>query len=122
MSWRWVFYLNIPVSIVIFLLGLKFLPRSKKSEAAPFDIVGSLTLISGLPLLLLAHRPGGAVGLVEPADRHPGRRRTDPVGRVRSHSDAPGVSASQPDTFPFLPSSRGRCSAPCAITSPCSFR
>ncbi len=54
MSWRWVFYLNIPVSIVIFLLGLKFLPRSKKSEAAPFDIVGSLTLISGLPLLLLA--------------------------------------------------------------------
>jgi len=54
LSWRWIFYLNIPISIIIFFMGLMFLPRSRKVNPTPFDIPGTLTLLIGLPLLLLA--------------------------------------------------------------------
>jgi len=53
-GWRWIFYMNIPISILIFFMGLMFLPHTKKGNPTPFDISGTVTLLIGLPLLLLA--------------------------------------------------------------------
>ncbi len=41
LGWRWIFYLNIPVSVLIFIMGLIFLPRSEKKTAAPFDFLSA---------------------------------------------------------------------------------
>ncbi len=66
LGWRWIFFLNIPISIIIFIMGMIFLPRSQKVRPAPFDFIGSLTLIIGLPLLLTAIGQGEQWGWLNP--------------------------------------------------------
>jgi EmrB/QacA subfamily drug resistance transporter len=55
-SWRAVFFINVPVVVVAFLLALRFVPRDRgKAESAePFDLPGALLYSTGLVLLLLA--------------------------------------------------------------------
>ena len=55
-SWRAVFFINIPVVVVAFLLALRFVPRDrgKSDRAEPFDLAGALLFSTGLVLLLLA--------------------------------------------------------------------
>ena len=56
-SWRAVFFINVPVVLVAFLLALRFVPRDggRRSERAePFDLQGALLFSTGLVLLLLA--------------------------------------------------------------------
>ena len=56
-SWRAIFFINVPVVLVAFLLALRFVPRDggRRSEhAEPFDLQGALLFSTGLVLLLLA--------------------------------------------------------------------
>ena len=55
-SWRAVFFINIPVVVIAFLLALRFVPRDrgKDDQAEPFDLAGALLFSTGLVLLLLA--------------------------------------------------------------------
>lgn len=62
LSWRWVFYINIPITAVILLFGIMCLPKQSKIEKAKFDWGGALTLIIGMPFLLLAISRGHAWG------------------------------------------------------------
>ncbi len=58
LSWRWIFYINIPITAFLFTLGLFFLPSDVRSGEKSFDFGGAFTFVVGLPLLLLALSQG----------------------------------------------------------------
>jgi len=63
LSWRAVFYINIPVGAVALLLCWRFIPnRRPEGERKPFDIAGATVFVFGLVSLLLALDQGDAWG------------------------------------------------------------
>jgi len=51
-SWRWIFYVNVPIGILAIFLALRILPASGKVEMPPrLDIRGLLLIALGMPLL-----------------------------------------------------------------------
>ncbi len=52
-SWRWVFYINLPVGILAFLGILAFVPETKREGERPFDWFGFLFLAVSLGMLQL---------------------------------------------------------------------
>jgi EmrB/QacA subfamily drug resistance transporter len=65
-SWRWVFYLNLPVGIVALVRGSKSLleSRDEASRALP-DVVGILLLVAGLALVALGIVEGRGWGMLD---------------------------------------------------------
>ena len=53
-SWRWLFYVNIPVGVVGTLLALRFFTDGRASEPPRFDMAGFLLIGAGLALLQFA--------------------------------------------------------------------
>lgn len=53
-SWRWIFYVNLPVGILGTLMTLQFVPHYKPTRSQMFDFGGAVVLFAGLLLLLLA--------------------------------------------------------------------
>ena len=43
-QWQFIFYVNIPICIVIFALGIFRLPNSKADEVPPIDVLGAMVL------------------------------------------------------------------------------
>ena len=41
-SWRWIFYVNVPIGIVAIVAALRFLPRSERCQAEKLDLRGFL--------------------------------------------------------------------------------
>jgi EmrB/QacA subfamily drug resistance transporter len=59
LSWRAVFYINVPVGIAAFLLSLRFIPLDEGSKNAErFDLIGALLFMAGLTALLLGLNQG----------------------------------------------------------------
>jgi EmrB/QacA subfamily drug resistance transporter len=55
LSWRWVFFVNLPIGIAAALLSLRFIPNSraeKRPETA--DVAGAVTVTGGLLVLVYA--------------------------------------------------------------------
>jgi EmrB/QacA subfamily drug resistance transporter len=51
-SWRWIFYVNVPIGILAVVLAMRILPASGKLEAPPrLDIRGLILMALGMPLL-----------------------------------------------------------------------
>src|SRR5947209_18574293 len=50
-SWRWIFYVNVPVGVIAFVLALRTLPRVERKPADPLDVTGLALMSIGLPLL-----------------------------------------------------------------------
>ncbi len=50
-SWRWVFYINVPIGILAFLGLLIYLPARKDNRARPFDFFGFVTLSAAMGAL-----------------------------------------------------------------------
>jgi EmrB/QacA subfamily drug resistance transporter len=64
-SWRAVFYINVPVGLAAFLLSLKFIPQDKhKSTQQRFDFPGAAVYFVGLIALLIALNQGYAWGWI----------------------------------------------------------
>ncbi|WP_426954475.1 MDR family MFS transporter [Muricoccus radiodurans] len=59
LSWRWVFYVNLPIGAVALFLILTGLPRSTPRAARPLDLIGTLLLACGTAALLLLLAWGG---------------------------------------------------------------
>ena len=51
-SWRWIFFVNIPIGIVALVLAIKFLKSSERDKDHRFDLVGFLCLSPGLALIV----------------------------------------------------------------------
>jgi EmrB/QacA subfamily drug resistance transporter len=62
-SWRAVFYINVPVGLIAFILAWMFIPQDKETGSREsFDLPGALLFMAGLITLLLAMNQGYAWG------------------------------------------------------------
>ncbi len=50
-SWRWIFYVNVPIGVIAVLAALRTLPWLKAGAAGRLDIRGLVLMATGLPLL-----------------------------------------------------------------------
>ncbi len=62
LSWRWVFYVNVPIGIAVFLFGLLFLNEYRERTAKSFDLPGFLLAGIGLALTMYALSEGPSYG------------------------------------------------------------
>ncbi|HET7129956.1 MAG TPA: MFS transporter [Gaiellaceae bacterium] len=54
-SWPWIFYVNVPVGIVTFLLSFRLIPESRDERAERnYDIAGAVAVTGGLMALVYA--------------------------------------------------------------------
>jgi EmrB/QacA subfamily drug resistance transporter len=54
-SWPWIFFVNVPVGVVGFVLSLRIVPESKDEHAhRSYDIAGAVTVTGGLMALVYA--------------------------------------------------------------------
>ncbi len=54
-SWPWIFFVNVPVGIVAFVLSLRLVPESRDENAhGSYDIAGAVTVTGGLMALVYA--------------------------------------------------------------------
>ncbi|MFN4232818.1 MDR family MFS transporter [Thermus sp.] len=60
LSWRWVFYINMPVGAVALWFILRYMPRLRPGGREPFDFLGALLLILWTVPLMLAFSWGGS--------------------------------------------------------------
>jgi EmrB/QacA subfamily drug resistance transporter len=61
-SWRWIFFVNVPVGIVTLLLTRNFLPATPRDSAHRFDLIGFLALSPGLALITYGLSEVGSKG------------------------------------------------------------
>jgi EmrB/QacA subfamily drug resistance transporter len=54
-SWRWVFFVNLPIGVAAALLSLRFVPNSRADERPEtYDAAGAVTVTGGLLVLVFA--------------------------------------------------------------------
>ena len=53
-SWRWIFFVNLPVGIVGTWMALRYIPNFKPAGKQSFDFLGAVTMFISLLALLLA--------------------------------------------------------------------
>ena len=59
LGWRWVFFVNVPLGLVLLGLSLVFVPRDARAgQKRSFDLAGALVFMAGLAALLLALNKG----------------------------------------------------------------
>jgi EmrB/QacA subfamily drug resistance transporter len=54
-SWRWVFFVNVPVGIITILMALRYVAESRvDAQHRSFDLLGAVTVTGGLVVLVYA--------------------------------------------------------------------
>jgi EmrB/QacA subfamily drug resistance transporter len=53
-SWRWIFFVNIPVGLLTFIFATRFVPESRHPERRGFDLLGAFSVTAGLIVLVYA--------------------------------------------------------------------
>jgi EmrB/QacA subfamily drug resistance transporter len=62
LSWRWIFYVNLPVGLLAVTIGALFLPGGSEHSAGRFDLPGIVLAAAGFPLFLYAISVGSSSG------------------------------------------------------------
>jgi EmrB/QacA subfamily drug resistance transporter len=50
-SWRWIFFINVPIGVAALIAGVRGLPRSERQDAGRLDVLGLVLLVTGMPLI-----------------------------------------------------------------------
>jgi EmrB/QacA subfamily drug resistance transporter len=66
LSWRWIFWVNVPIGVAAFAFGLLYLREHREPTAGRFDLPGFVLSATGLALLLYALSEGPASGWGSP--------------------------------------------------------
>jgi EmrB/QacA subfamily drug resistance transporter len=66
LSWRWIFYINLPIGLATVIVGLLFLPAGSEHPAGRFDLPGFLLAAAGFPLIMYALSIGSSSGWTSP--------------------------------------------------------
>ncbi len=53
-DWRWIFFINVPIAIVVLILSLRFVPKSLPTARTSMDIAGAVTVTGSLMSLVYA--------------------------------------------------------------------
>ncbi len=61
-SWRWIFYINVPIGIVTLILSSRFLSGSEERDAGSFDGLGFCLLSPGLAAFVYSLSEVGTTG------------------------------------------------------------
>ncbi|MDT3445164.1 DHA2 family efflux MFS transporter permease subunit [Pseudofrankia sp. BMG5.37] len=61
-SWRWIFFINIPVCLIAIFLAQRVLPATRASERHPLDVVGLALLSPGLAVAVYGFSEAGSKG------------------------------------------------------------
>ncbi len=61
-SWRWIFFVNVPIGVVAFITALRGLPRSEPQDAGRLDVLGLLLIVTGMPLITYGLAEIGTTG------------------------------------------------------------
>ena len=62
MSWRWIFFVNVPVGAIAFALAAKWIRESETDRSRQFDVSGFVLSVAGLGLLVYGLSRGGELG------------------------------------------------------------
>jgi EmrB/QacA subfamily drug resistance transporter len=62
LSWRWIFYVNVPIGLVAFAVARRVLPRGVRRSQGRFDPLGAILLGVGVAALTLGLSFGGEWG------------------------------------------------------------
>jgi len=63
LGWEWIFFVNIPVGIVVLALATRFVRESRQQDAVrEYDVLGALSVTSGLVILVYAISEAPDVG------------------------------------------------------------
>jgi len=66
LSWRWIFFVNVPIGLAALLFGLLFLREHRETDPGAFDLPGFLLASSGFPLVMYALTEGSVHGWESP--------------------------------------------------------
>jgi EmrB/QacA subfamily drug resistance transporter len=61
-SWRWIFYVNVPIGAIAIIAALRTLPRGERTNAGSLDYRGLALMSVGLPLLTYGLAEVGTTG------------------------------------------------------------
>ncbi len=61
-SWRWIFFVNLPIGIIAVIAALRILPSGQHRDAGPLDVRGLLLMSTGLPLVTYGLAEIGVTG------------------------------------------------------------
>jgi EmrB/QacA subfamily drug resistance transporter len=61
-SWRWIFYVNVPVGVAAVLAALRVLPAAEAGTPRPLDFRGFALMVTGVPLLTYGLAEVGSTG------------------------------------------------------------
>src|ERR1700689_4089011 len=61
-SWRWIFYVNLPIGLIALFASWRMLPRVEKSPTDRLDIRGLILMATGLPLFTYGLAEIGTTG------------------------------------------------------------
>jgi len=61
-SWRWIFYVNVPIGVIAVATALRYLPWLKPGQTDKLDVRGLILMAAGLPLLTYGLAEIGVTG------------------------------------------------------------
>jgi EmrB/QacA subfamily drug resistance transporter len=61
-SWRWIFYVNLPVGVVAVIAAWRILPTVKRERTEPLDYLGLVLMAGGFPLIIYGLAEIGVTG------------------------------------------------------------
>lgn len=65
-NWEYIFLINVPIGIMVYIMGLRILPKSKGTTGEPLDIKGSVLFVISIASLFLSLILGESYGYGNP--------------------------------------------------------